>query len=97
MFQEVNKRIESIDMDIYKAKQALHMMEKLKEKGLFTKGKAILMEKLKHTNETLTCQRENSIEKKEKIEALLKYSNLAKVSVYDVAYSGVNIIIGMQE
>ncbi len=94
MFQEVNEKIESIDMDIHKARQALNMMEKLKEKGLLTKGKEKLMEKLRHTNETLICQREKAIEKKEKIEALLKYSNLAKVSAINVAYSGVNIIIG---
>lgn len=91
---EINQKLQTIQKDINKARQAIDLLEKLKDRNALTPDKTILLEKLKHTHEILNDQKLDLIGEKEKLEMMITSQVRARVSASNAAMPGVNIVIG---
>lgn len=91
---ETNQKLQAIENDLNKAKQAIDLLGKLKDRNALTSDKAALFEKIKNANQILHEQKLNITSEKEKLETMIACQGRARVSASDAAMPGVNIVIG---
>lgn len=92
--QEIMDSLRKMDEDLLKINQAIEILERLDKRNLLTPDKKILFQKLINSKEKLLEEQVLQIKEKEKMDFITKNAARAKVSASNVAYSGVNIIIG---
>lgn len=91
---EINLKLQAIEDDLTKARQATDLLKRLKERNALTPDKVALFEKIKNTDEILHEEKLHITSEKEKLEDMIACQVRARVSASDAAMPGVNIVIG---
>lgn len=94
--KELQKTLNTIDKlkeSLSKARKAIQLFQKLEERQSLSSDKKHLLDKLISTEGIILKKIQKLKNKSAKLEDALNFSGSAKVSAYDVAYTGVNIFI----
>ncbi|HHW02839.1 MAG TPA: DUF342 domain-containing protein [Thermoanaerobacterales bacterium] len=91
---EINQKLQTIKNDLEKTRQAIELLEKMKDRNTLAPDKMVLLEKLKQTYDILNEQKLALSDEKEELEMMITSQVRAKVSASNAAMPGVNIVIG---
>ncbi|MCG0274561.1 MAG: FapA family protein [Thermosediminibacteraceae bacterium] len=90
---EISEELENVESALSKARKAIEILEKQKNKEDLSKDKLDMLRRLKESEMILDEKRKVLQEEKEKLALIMQNSTTAKISVYDAVFPGVTIII----